>query len=584
MILLLLTSSLLFFITWFTGVLTKQALEKFLGVSLFPNAVEIFLLGLISSFIYFNLLSFFLPVNAVALLPLFIISLIACASKQHRTFLYGKMIEASMLFTKKENVIVVIPFVVLFVVHAVFPPSNWDSSGYHYTAIKWYEEYKVVPGLANVHARLAYNPAGFIVSAAYSFTKLFGQAIYPLNVVLALLFFAWLIKKILLGSTALYKVVFAVATILLFRISLVNIPCPSSDLLSGMLLFYCGIRSFEFIKVGKQSLPDYLLLFILFVFAISTKLSTIPALLVVPFLFFFVIKKDKKPALLIKGSVVAAVILLPWMGRNLIMTGYLLYPLYGTNLFHFDWSVPDDVFRLDYVYSKFGPHADEHDLATLQQMNMMQLFKSWMQHLRTDYFTGFLTALSAMVSPALWLLFPATGRRFSQPVFLLWCLYYLFFWVWVTNAPEFRFGLAYIVLASVLPLLELSSYAISASPKIPAWLLALPFYFCCWHYALAGIRKDSFYRFSLADCWLKPLRSYRYFINNDVAGFEQVKLRNGVTLYLSDRQHECLNVDGPCMIWRYGKIEMRGNKIEDGFRNIKDEVHQNYPFINASSK
>jgi hypothetical protein len=33
------------------------------------------------------------------------------------------------------------------------------------------------------------------------------------------------------------------------------------------------------------------------------------------------------------------------------------------------------------------------------------------------------------------------------------------------------------------------------------------------------------------------------------------------------------------MSWYYGEIEMRGNTIEDGFRNVKDEVRKKFPFV-----
>ena len=93
------------------------------------------------------------------------------------------------------------------------------------------------------------------------------------------------------------------------------------------------------------------------------------------------------------------------------------------------------------------------------------------------------------------------------------------------------------------------------------------------------------YAFTISDCWLKPLRDKRYFIAKNKTSFLQtfpsVNLGNGIQLYLPDNTHECLNANGPCMNWRYGEIEMRGTKIEDGFRNIKDEVKKYFPFVDV---
>ena len=45
---------------------------------------------------------------------------------------------------------------------------HFDSGLYHAQAIRWIEEYGVVPGLANLHCRLAYNSSAFLLTALYS--------------------------------------------------------------------------------------------------------------------------------------------------------------------------------------------------------------------------------------------------------------------------------------------------------------------------------------------------------------------------------------------------------------------------------
>ena len=102
--------------------------------------------------------------------------------------------------------------------------------------------------------------------------------------------------------------------------------------------------------------------------------------------------------------------------------------------------------------------------------------------------------------------------------------------------------------------------------------------FLCWHYAMDITKRNRFY-FSMTDCLVKPLKDYKYYSANEVQRFPFTDLGNNVKLYLPDGQHQCLNAPGPCMTWHYGNIEMRGKKIEDGFRNTKDEVKKYFPFI-----
>ena len=54
---------------------------------------------------------------------------------------------------------------------------HYDTGLYHAQAIRWIEEYGVVPGLANLHSRFGYNSASFALSAFFSETWLIGRLI-----------------------------------------------------------------------------------------------------------------------------------------------------------------------------------------------------------------------------------------------------------------------------------------------------------------------------------------------------------------------------------------------------------------------
>ena len=55
---------------------------------------------------------------------------------------------------------------------------HFDSGLYHAQAIRWIEEYGVVPGLANLHCRLAYNSSVFTLTALYSMSFVMGQSFH----------------------------------------------------------------------------------------------------------------------------------------------------------------------------------------------------------------------------------------------------------------------------------------------------------------------------------------------------------------------------------------------------------------------
>ena len=45
-------------------------------------------------------------------------------------------------------------------------PTNYDSGLYHFSSIRWINEYAIVPGLGNLHGRLAFNQSFFTYVAA----------------------------------------------------------------------------------------------------------------------------------------------------------------------------------------------------------------------------------------------------------------------------------------------------------------------------------------------------------------------------------------------------------------------------------
>jgi hypothetical protein len=76
MILLLADSILLVFIMTGLGLCSQTILSKLFRTPLHSGLMGIFLTGLVTATIYFNILSFWLPVNCWSLIPLSIVSLV----------------------------------------------------------------------------------------------------------------------------------------------------------------------------------------------------------------------------------------------------------------------------------------------------------------------------------------------------------------------------------------------------------------------------------------------------------------------------------------------------------------------------
>ncbi|HWK05611.1 MAG TPA: hypothetical protein VNS58_18350 [Puia sp.] len=450
----------------------------------------------------------------------------------------------------------------------IIPAGNTDSAGYHYLSILWYEKYKVVPGLANIHGRLAFNPISFIIQAAYSFTDPAGQSIYPLNGVIIGLFFSWLLIRMLKRKKSPAGLAYGVLIIMLYRALLINISSPSPDALVDVCMSYSMILLFEILLSGEVRLSQVVIPCLIILYSLTAKLYSFPMLLVLPFLFFLLPKNERKGALLLKVFGICLFMFVPWMIRNYILSGYIIYPLPWFNFFHPDWQVSFNVLQYNY-------YDGAHRIAPSSSAS--SAFLSWLANsIRIAPVNG-LQEAAAILSPLCWILLYKKTKLTTPKVFGIWLIIYAGIWIWLFAAPVFRFGAVLISLSLLLPFLACLPDRSSGKSRLYSFLTSLLFICAALYYIKTGSSKPTTYAFSLKDCWLYPLKDGRY--KNNKADFPYTTLRSGVKLYMEDGIHECINTELTCRVYYSGEIEMRGASIDQGFKIVKDETLPYSPFI-----
>jgi hypothetical protein len=78
----------------------------------------------------------------------------------------------SLLQSLKNNSLfvgLILLFLAVFFVYLIIKPGHFDTYLYHMSSIQWIEQYRAVPGLANVQERLGFNSSIFVLSAGFSF-------------------------------------------------------------------------------------------------------------------------------------------------------------------------------------------------------------------------------------------------------------------------------------------------------------------------------------------------------------------------------------------------------------------------------
>jgi len=575
MLLLLADALLLLFITFSLGDITKTFLSKWLKMSLQPSFIEVFLLGLVSSAVYFNLVSFVVPVNAWVLIPLLMISCLWQYRTQHISL---SKIKQWLKDHFAGNQMLVWPVIVLILLYWLVSPYNHDSADYHYHTVYWYENYKVIPGLGNVHGRLAFNAINFIIAAPYSFSHLAGQSLYPVNGVLVLLFYVWLLGQIFQRKHKWSSIVYLVTGILFFRPLLANIPSPASEPMVTITVAVVFFRLLDLIENGQERDASRIIPLILVAFfAITAKLTSIPVLLVPAVWVMFYLRRLPF-SFYIKMALCVLLILVPWMARNVVLSGYIVYPFYMIDLVNVDWKMPGDTVVLDYAFGTVGTYG--YNLKVFELSNVVDWFPFWLsKHLANHRLIDLGVFALSITSLITWVV--AWQKKNVVPaLFVLWLCAFAGEMVWFFRAPEFRFGMSYLLMTFCIPLISIfrsRDLRPVAFKRVAGVVLLLSLV----NYTIrATVFHPRFNTRGIEWVWLKPMKDKRYNQVFDTATARIENLGYGVQLYHRDSTHDCISItDQPVMMWEVGKIALRGHRLSDGFITVQCDARKNFPVV-----
>lgn len=219
-----------------------------------------------------------------------------------------------------------------------------DTGLYHAQAIRWIEEYGVVPGLGNLHSRFAYNSAAFPLCAIYGMrwaaVGSWTESMHAVQGFLALLVgiqccgLGRLVrrKRVLVSDFVRLGAVYYLTV--LFR----EMVSPASDYFAMLFLFYILIAWLDLLERREASVVPYALLSLLLVFTVTVKLSAAVMLLLVlkPAVLLLKGKRWKEIALYIGLGILIS---LPWLIRGGLISGWLFYPFTFLDVFPVDWKL-----------------------------------------------------------------------------------------------------------------------------------------------------------------------------------------------------------------------------------------------------
>ena len=449
--------------------------------------------------------------------------------------------------------------------------EHYDTGFYGALAVRWIETYPVVPGLANLFAQLGFNSSVFLCVAAL------GQGIWrdlAHHLFIGLLlagFFASIIpawfrlfrERASLASDWFPALLLVPATFWATNGEIVgtntDLPASICCLAAALFLFRAldgDPRERDEVESCRASLVVAMLLFSL---AVTFKLSSAAFACVgwiVALLRVWPLSRNSEGKRFSIGATIAlsVAIVLPWILRGVVLSGY---PLYPSTVFpiHADWMVPIQDVRYQEVFVRSWARITHVPVSETQGFRWIG---EWFQVFSRNR-EGFLIPLTISIAG-----FTATayGRitlkmeKFSRGMLLL-LPGGIGLVSWFFTAPALRFGEAFIwTAAATLGSLGAAAALKSARLKYRRMVLAFLLLITAW----------CIYPRTLWRVFYRPLLSVHGFIRLPEAEVVARKTSSGLTVYMPAEGNQCWDAPLPCSpYFRRGLRLRHPESLKDGF-------------------
>ena len=332
--------------------------------------------------------------------------------------------------------------------------NNFDTGLYHLQTIRWLNEYAIVPGLGNLHGRLAFNQSYFNLLAFLNIYPLATKGYIAAGIFLTLLC-AWSIVR-LYNTLAVGRtwIAFSLGSGLAFTFSSLSSPVPDSAVaMLQIYMFTCLVRFF--IKRQSNGYPDFELLVTIILsasFIVTVKLSTLifaAGSLVVLFPFMRNLSIEQF-GILKKIVGICFLFFLVHCLRGYMLSGAPLFPTTHGALWSLPWAMSPVNVRGEaiWIYSWARlPGALPGDV-----LDNWSWLKPWLANLSTFAQTLFsIDAILLLTNALFFIRVKGVERKIIYSIYLPLISALIF---WFFTAPDFRFlGVIPILLASLAGLL-----------------------------------------------------------------------------------------------------------------------------------
>jgi hypothetical protein len=544
-------------------VVLKQT-EPFLPIFSITCFAGLSLLAVIAGFLSLVIPLGGIIVQLIILAPVIIVAL----SDKTMPAIFYLQLQSFFVWRSKSVCCFFLLFLLMVLVLNTWIITHPDTLGYHLQTTLWIEDYKAVPGIVHLHTRYGYQGLWFVLCGMFSFkfTHTSSATFINSTVVFWYLFFiAKEIDKLYINSTP-KKIARGMLYLLLLAVNFwdfgqirLTASSLSPDFIAALyiwLIFYLVFHPID----AKDNKSSFLLIFFLSTVAIGIKLSSIAACFFILYasikLYFFAGKR------IVNYLVILMIIsIAPFLLRNMIASGYLLFPSPFPDIGNFDWKLSKQLTQLekDYItaYARIGPVSGKKQIELVSKMKLKDWLPVWW-HNRSYAEKFYLSSLIAvlLVNIALAsLIVKSIGR---EKTFICFFVTAVALSIWFVNAPDPRF-----VFGFLIPLQGIC-FNFLAERYISSYKLQ------------KGMLQKSIVLFCLVIAGYTVYRCIHYFKPENLlspsgvlkTAYMQVNC-NGIRINIPLTESGCGDLTVPCSENNCSDFTLRGKNLNTGFKAVK---------------
>lgn len=321
-------------------------------------------------------------------------------------------------------------------------PKQYDNYLYQAQMLRYYEEYGVIKGMGNISTRLGFNNSIYGLMALYSFKGIYGFSLHTVNSALCVFFGIYSIYRLCrLHKTKCYVSTGICGIILayvFYNAELLN--CIGTDLsanLFGLMIMHLFA---EFIEKREKDTFLYGLTALYIVYTVTVKVSMGMLGLLVLYPLIRMIKKKEWRRIGV-FTLTGLLILVPWLIRNVLISGWLIYPFPSLDLFDVKWKIPYQSAVYEMALVKGWARIQTSKVFDTMEMAFSQWFPIWFRALPLRYrLLMYLNGMTVIyeILQALYCIWKKKTYVFRFGLLKVSVLAGILYWIF--SAPDVRFA------------------------------------------------------------------------------------------------------------------------------------------------